>query len=121
MGALGATETLIATVSPANATNKSVTWSSSNTSVATVSSNGLVTAVSPGTTTITVRTEDGKKTAICKVTVVSTDQTSHSLALANDGTVWAWGHNGNGRVGDGTTTDRYSPVCRSKDPAARAF
>ena len=65
----GASETLTATVSPSNATNKSVTWSSSNTSVATVDSNGKVTAVSAGSTTVTVKTNDGGKTATCAVTV----------------------------------------------------
>ena len=65
----GASETLTATVSPSNATNKSVTWSSSNTSVATVDSNGKVTAVSAGTATVTVKTNDGGKTATCAVTV----------------------------------------------------
>ncbi len=34
----------------------------------------------------------------------------HGLALKNDGTVWAWGFNTNGRLGDGTTTDRWTPV-----------
>ena len=59
----GASEKLLATVSPANATNKSVTWSSSDDSVATVDANGKVTAVKAGTATITVRTVDGGKTA----------------------------------------------------------
>lgn len=58
--------TLTATVSPSNATNKTVTWSSSNTSVATVS-NGTVKAVSAGTATITAKA--GDKTATCTVTV----------------------------------------------------
>ena len=65
----GGTGTLIATVEPNNATNKNVTWESSNTSVATVDANGLVTAVSAGTATITVTTVDGNKTAACTVTV----------------------------------------------------
>lgn len=65
----GKTETLTAAVSPANATNKSVTWTSSNTNIATVSSTGVVTAKSAGTATITVKTADGGKTATCKVTV----------------------------------------------------
>jgi uncharacterized protein YjdB len=59
---------LTATVTPDNATNKNVSWSSSNSSVATVD-NGKVTAVKAGTATITVRTEDGGKTASCEVTV----------------------------------------------------
>ncbi|MBD3921360.1 Ig-like domain-containing protein [Paenibacillus sp. PR3] len=66
----GATVTLIATVNPANATNKSVTWASSNAGVATVM-NGIVTPVGPGTATITVTTADGGKTAACTVTVVT--------------------------------------------------
>ena len=60
---------LTATISPANASNKAVTWFTSNPSVATVSDNGLVTAVSEGTATITVTTEDGQKVATCTVTV----------------------------------------------------
>ncbi len=67
----GGTETLTATVTPDNASNKSVTWSSSDTNVATVSDNGKVKAVNPGTAVITVTTDDGKKTATCKVTVSS--------------------------------------------------
>lgn len=64
----GDTLNLTATVSPANATNQTVTWTSSNTSVATVV-NGTVTALKSGTTTITVTTADGSKTATCVVTV----------------------------------------------------
>lgn len=60
---------LYATISPANATNKTVTWKSSNPSVATADQNGKVTAVSNGTANITVTTQDGNKTATCKVTV----------------------------------------------------
>ena len=61
--------TLVATVLPENATNKNVTWSSSDDKVATVDATGKVTAVAEGEATITVTTEDGEKTATCVVTV----------------------------------------------------
>ena len=61
---------LSATVSPANATNKKVTWSSSNSKVAKVSSTGVVTGLQAGTAKITARTADGTKlTASCTVKV----------------------------------------------------
>lgn len=63
---------LNATVAPSNATNKQVTWTVSNSGVASVSQNGVVTGVSPGTATVTATTADGNKTAVCNVTVVST-------------------------------------------------
>ena len=62
--------TLTATVLPANATDKSVAWSSSDNSVATVS-NGQVEALAAGTAVITVTTTDGSKTAKCNVTVAA--------------------------------------------------
>ncbi len=65
----GETAQLTATVKPDNATNKNVTWSSSAPNVATVDSSGKVTAVAPGTATITVTTQDGNHTAACTVTV----------------------------------------------------
>jgi hypothetical protein len=65
----GSTATLTPTFTPSDATNTDVTWSSSNTSVATVNAQGNVTAVGNGTTTITVTTNDGGFTATCTVTV----------------------------------------------------
>lgn len=62
--------TLTATVAPANATNKNVTWSSSDAIVASVE-NGVVTALKAGSATITVKTEDGAKTANCELVVKS--------------------------------------------------
>jgi len=64
----GATGTLVATVAPADATNQSVTWSSSAPAVAIVA-NGVVTPLTAGTTAIIVATVDGGLTAICTVTV----------------------------------------------------
>lgn len=66
---IGESFTLVPTVTPDNATNKGVSYSSSNTSVATVGADGTVRAVSEGTATITVTTDDGGKTATCVVTV----------------------------------------------------
>ena len=66
----GVSETLVATISPTDATNLEITWSSSDTSVATVDSSGSVTAVLKGTAIITVTTVDGSKTATCLVNVI---------------------------------------------------
>lgn len=93
---IGGTERLTATVTPSNATNKNVTWSSSNTSVATVDSNGNVSAINVGTAVITVKTEDGGKTATCNVTVnpitvtgVSLNQTSLTMTVGDTQTLTA--------------------------------
>ena len=67
----GGSETLTATVAPSNATNKTVSWKSSDASTASVDANGKVTAVKAGSATITVTTADGSKTATCSVTVTS--------------------------------------------------
>ena len=66
---VGSTMQLTATVAPENTTNKNVTWKSSDTSVATVDANGLVTAVANGTATITATTEEGGLTATATITV----------------------------------------------------
>jgi len=73
---------LVATVLPSNAPNKSVTWSTSNSGVATVNSSGLVTAVGGGVATITVTTVDGSHTATATVTVsVATGVAVRSITL----------------------------------------
>lgn len=68
---VGESATLTATISPDNATNQNVSWSSSNTGVASVNMNGSVMAVGVGTATITVTTEDSGYTDTCQVTVES--------------------------------------------------
>ena len=80
---LGSTLSLTATVAPDDATNKNVTWSSSNESVATVN-NGVVTPVAKGNATITVTTEDQGKTATCVVVVTDHAGTSADPLTTSD-------------------------------------
>ena|GEM_PF-935677 len=114
----GQTEKLAATVVPSNATNKNVTWASSNTAVATVDTSGNVKAVTAGTAVITVTTEDGTYKETCTVNIAGMpDEESeepvitqtllnfdagvgHSVRIKNNGTVWLWGNN----LGDSYTT-----------------
>jgi uncharacterized protein YjdB len=81
---IGGTIQLTATIAPSNATNKSVTWSTSNASAATVNSTGLVTSVGAGSANITVTTVDQSKTAVSVITVNSNSQTAYP-----GGTPWA--------------------------------
>ena len=75
----GETLQLTATVTPDNAANKNVTWTSSDSKVATVDENGLVTAVANGTAIITVTTEDGGKTTTAEITVnISSEDDNNS-------------------------------------------
>lgn len=70
---IGKTETLVATITPENATVKDVKWISSDEAVATVV-DGLVTAIGEGNATITIMTADGRKTATCTVTVTKPEE-----------------------------------------------
>ena len=74
------------TITPSDATNKSVTWTSSNTSIATVSNDGTVTAVGPGTVTITVTTQDGNFTFSITLTI---DPPSTNLESVRKISVWS--------------------------------
>lgn len=94
----GESQTLSATVSPQEAANKKVIWSTSNASVAGVDNGGKVTAVTVGSATITVKTDDGGKTATCAVTVnakvypvesVSLDKSSVELTEGETATLTA--------------------------------
>ena len=85
----GSTRSITATVLPSNASNKAVTWSSANPSIATVSSSGVITGVGSGSTIITVQTVDMARTATVAVSVfvgvqsVSLNSTSISLSLGS--------------------------------------
>ncbi|MFH6990964.1 Ig-like domain-containing protein [Flavobacterium sp. FlaQc-48] len=78
---VGATQQVTPTVAPANATNKTVSYSSNNTGVATVNSSGLVTAIAAGSATITVTTQDGAKTATAVITVNSSNVAVTGVSL----------------------------------------
>lgn len=96
----GENATLTATVSPADATNKAISWESDDTDVATVS-NGVVTAVAAGTATITVTTNDGSFTATCDVTVHSAPVASLSFDFSDE----AWGFPADYQTAEGTYTN----------------
>ena len=99
---VGKTTTLTATVEPSDATNKDVTWTSSNENVATVTANGTVTAKAPGTTTITATAEGGTgKFATCTVTV--TGGTTPSQPGGSTG-----GNTGGSSSSGGSSSDRDS-------------
>lgn len=77
----GDTETLIATVRPDNATDKTVTWSSSDVNIASVDASGKVTAIKEGTATITAKA--GDKSVTCVVTVVSSSIPEGNISFAD--------------------------------------
>ena len=87
--AIGKTVQLIATLTPSDATNKTVTWSSNNGN-ATVTDTGLVTAVSAGACTITATSQDGGHTATCELTIVEAagGGTEGGAGLVEDGLIY---------------------------------
>ena len=101
---VGENATLVATVLPVNATDKSVSWTSSNPDIATVDATGKVTAVAVGIAIITVTTTNGNKTATCAVTVIPADALPGEFSVSatkkvhfSKGNLWY------GKVGDAQT------------------
>ena len=72
---------LMPTITPDNATNKSVTWTSSDPTIASVDENGMVKAIKKGTATITAKTDDGGFTATCVITVNEGDKKVTGITL----------------------------------------
>lgn len=93
---VGGTDTLTAIVTPDNATNKAVIWSTSDSTVATVN-NGVVTAVGVGTAIITVTTEDGLFTDTCTVTVNAAGGSGGGSGSGGGGHYWHYDYNGDGK------------------------
>jgi uncharacterized protein (TIGR02145 family) len=100
---VGDTQLWIPVIHPHNATNKNVTWSSNNPTVATIATNGRLTTVSAGSATITVTTQDGNKTDTCAVTVVmanmcnvNTPNWGTSLGTVSFASDTTWTISGNG-------------------------
>ncbi len=82
--ATGGSDQLTAMITPDDAADQNVSWSSSDGSIATVNLDGMVTAVAPGSATITATTDDGSFTATCDVTVYTVSATGVSLSLTSD-------------------------------------
>ena len=103
------TFTLVATIAPEDATNKSVTWVSSADAVATVDANGVVTGVAEGTANITVTTVDGKFSDVCAVTVTANGGGSVVVGDVNVGDYY---------YSDGTVSSTFD---ESKTPVGIVF
>lgn len=105
---IGASKTLIATIYPSNTSYKTLNWTSSNTNVATVNQQGEVTAKNSGTTTITVKTTNGKK-ASCNITVPKQKEKISSNSQDIYDVILFWGQSN--MVGTCYTTKetRYNP------------
>ena len=84
---VGKTATLTAVIEPDTATNKEVSWSSSDTSVATVK-NGTISALKEGTTNITVTTKEGNYSATCALTVVTEEEETPYIPDTNDSNIY---------------------------------
>ena len=96
-----------------------VTFESGNENIATISEDGNITGIKEGYTTITVRKKDTEYVNIMQLSIVpkgieiepmAISKGSHTAILKSDGTVWTYGNNTYGQLGDGTTKDKDDPV-----------
>ena len=98
-------------------TGRTVTWSSGNIAVATVSTSGLVTGVGGGLATITATSEEQKGTAAINVAVLTFQSLSagrsHTCGVTTEGAAYCWGGNGDGQLGNGSTTNKNMPAAVS--------
>ncbi len=101
---------LVATITPENATNKNVDWTSSDENVATITPSGVITAKNKGETTITVTTQDGGYTATCKLTVVAKTNSDDDIY---SGTGGSKGNQGTTTSLDKTTSSKGLPYTGS--------
>ena len=116
----GSSEKLIATVLPNTAFNKNLNWSSSDENVATVDENGLVTAVSEGSADITVTTDDGGFTAVCKVEIakkIAFKDVADEKLWYYDSVYWAVRNNVTSGMGEGT----FQPMAKLSRAQAVTF
>ena len=116
----GSSEKLIATVLPNTAFNKNLNWSSSDENVATVNENGLVTAVSEGSADITVTTDDGGFTAVCKVEIakkIAFKDVADENLWYYDSVYWAVENGVTSGMGEGT----FQPMAKLSRAQAVTF
>jgi hypothetical protein len=111
----GTALTLTGTVAPPNATNKTIAWSVQNagTTGATITGNTLNTTAA-GTVTMTATVKDGLEGS--EIAAIAAGY-MHTIALKEDGSLWAWGNNNNGQLGDGTKTNKLEAVYIMDDVA----
>lgn len=116
---LGKTVTLSPIFNPANATNKIVTWSSSDETVATVDNAGRITPKKIGSTIITVTSQDGNKKATCTVTVTEARDAGSSSETGSDSNAGSGSNTGNG-TGSGSSTGTNTKAEEAKKDTSTA-